>query len=169
MSVDEIIDELDSVSDKSELQDNANSTPGKEVSIPEQKGEYALSFYEVLAEIDEATVYHRDDYDNGTPDTDDDIVGLHNKYQNENYQPAIALGPVQGSPGKTTIYLVGKSGESSPVDLVGDVASKEVLESGNADYVQFPVYNSMDDVPDLDFGQAVAVAGDTNDLFFQTE
>jgi hypothetical protein len=158
MSLSDILNEISGVSE-GDLPDISLKTPVKEVGIPQQKGNYAESFYRVLSEIEENTVYHRDTYSG--------IVSLNTKFSGQSYSPALAIGPAESDASITKLYIIGK--ESDPIDFIGAIAEQVYQNAGDADALAFPVVDTVADAEslDLDFGEAVAVKS-TQDIYFET-
>jgi hypothetical protein len=168
MSLDAILDEL-GLSEENHPESNDKSTPVRGVGIPEEKGHYAKSFYNVLSSIEEDTVYHRDCYD----DADNlDIVTLYNEYE-DSYDLTLAIGPVDDTDDTDdtedsllTIYIIGVGSE--PVDVLAEVAAR-TAQTETGDYFQFPTVETVSDAEDLGlgFGQAVAIK-ETQEVYIET-
>lgn len=195
VGIDQILTQLQDISDKTDLETEYKNTstneeremPATTAKIPEEQEHYALSYYQLLSKVDQSSIYHRSRYyiDSKTGDQDD-IVALHQRFLNESdYSVTLAIGPDRTDTSRTTLYLLGLTDSSAnasdiaasisgdqPVDFLRDMVAPQVLEKrANKDlkYIQFPVVSSEADIPsDLDEGQAVYVGGERQDLYVET-
>jgi hypothetical protein len=164
---------IDKFSGFGSLTDLSQETPLSKVGIPEDEGDYAKSYLDVLSEIETGTVYRVSTYQDGSLEKHETVVGIHTHVKNtSDYDPTLVIGPDDGGNGPF-VWIAGTG--SDPTNITGAGAAGGALQqTGSGDpYIQFPTYATKSDVPDdLPFGGAVAVEGEDDDanrdIYFET-